>query len=154
MKVVIPQTIENETGGDKLRRNCMCLSQVLAKISINCREKRIVRPRRAVGSAVLSGRPALAHVADALRQRTLQRLARTKCPENPEQPNIVSVAKQRADIDKLSITDLMKRRRNFFFLGCSEELGVFGEFAELDSRGEMTVNGAGHKTSGTRDFID
>src|SRR5216117_1374992 len=115
MKVVMPQTIKNETGGDKLSRNCMCLSQVLAKISINCREKRIDRPRRAVVSAVLSGRPALAHVADALRQRTLQRLARTKYPENPEQPNIVSVAKERANIDKLSIADLMKRSRNFFF---------------------------------------
>ena len=84
----------------------------------------------------------------------LQRLARTKCPENPEQPNIVSVAKERANIDKVSIADLMERSRNFFFLGCSEEPGAFGEFAELDSRGEMPVNGAGHKASGACDFID
>src|SRR5438093_6970023 len=117
MKVVMPQTIKNEIGGDKLSRNCMCLSQVLAKISINCREKRIIRPRCAVVSAVLSGRPALAHVADALRQRTLQRLARTKCPKDSQQPDIVSVAKQRADIDQLSIAYMMKRSRNFFFLG-------------------------------------
>jgi len=132
----------------------MCLSQVLAKISINCREKRIIRPRRAVVSAVLSGRPALAHVADALRQRTLQRLARTKCPENPEQPNIVFVVKERANIDKLSIADLMKRSRNFFFLGCSEEPGALGEFAEFDSGDEMPVNGARNEAAGARDFID
>ena len=131
-------------------------SQVLAKISINCREKRIVRPRRAVVSAVLSGRPALAHVADALTQRTLQRLARTKCPENPEQPNIVSVAKERANIDKLAIADLMKRSRNFFFLDCSEEPvpRLRDEFAELNCGDEMPVNGALHKASGACDFID
>ena len=134
----------------------MCPSQVLAKISINCREKRIIRPRRAVVSAVLSGRPALAQVADALTQRTLQRLARTKCSENPEQPNIVSVAKERANIDKVSIADLMERSRNFFFLGCSEEPvpRLRDEFAELDSDDEMPANGVGHKTSGARDFID
>ena len=105
-------------------------------------------------SAVLSGRPALAHVADALRQRTLQRLARTKCPENPEQPNIVFVVKERANIDKFSIADLLKRSRNFFFLGCSEEPGALGEFAEFDSGDEMTVNGARNEAAGARDFID
>ena len=61
---------------------------------------------------------------------------------------------QRADLDQLSVADLTERSRNFFFLRCSEEAGAFGEFAALNSGGEMTVNGAGYKTSGTRDFID
>ena len=69
-------------------------------------------------------------------------------------PNIVSVAKERANIDKLSITDLMKRGGNFFFLGCSEEPCALGEFAEFDSGDEMPANGVGHEPAGARDFID
>src|SRR5947209_4997734 len=107
MKVVMPQTIENETGGGKLRRNCMCPSQVLAKISINCREKRIDFARAFSG---------------ALRRLGNRRSssARSKCAKDSQQPNIVSVAKESANIDKFSIADLMKRSRNFFFLGGGE----------------------------------
>ena len=132
----------------------MCPSQVLAKVSINCREKRIVRPRRAVVSAVLSGRPALAHVADALRQRTLQRFARTKRPENPERPNIVFITEQRANIDKSSIADLPERGGDFLALRSRKEPIRLERLAGFDRGHQMTVNGAGHKTSGTRDFID
>src|SRR5437899_9076319 len=86
--------------------------------------------------------------------RSLSLGARGKCAKDSQQPNIVSVAKQRADLDKLSIADLMKRSRNFFFLGCSEEPGAFGEFAELNSGSEMTVNGARDEPAGACDFID
>ena len=126
----------------------MCPSQVLAKISINCREKRIEH------QGMTASQPSCLKFDGCPSRRSLSLRARGKCAKDSQQPNIVFVAKQRADIDKLSIADLMKRSRNFFFLGCSEEPGAFGEFAEFNSRGEMTVNGAGHKTSGTRDFID
>ena len=119
----------------------MCSSQVLAKISINCREKRIDFARAFSG--------ALRRLGD---RRSSSR--RGKSSKDSQQPNIVFVAKQRADLDQLSIADLTERGRNFFFLGCSEEAGAFGEFAALNSGGEMTVNSAAHKTSGTRDFID
>ena len=119
----------------------MCPSQVLAKISINCREKRIDFARAFSG---------------ALRRLRDRRSSSAggKSPKDSQQPNIVSVAKQRADLDQLSIADLTERGRNFFFLRWSEEAGAFGEFAALNSGGEMTVNSAAHKTSGTRDFID
>jgi len=84
----------------------------------------------------------------------LQLFARSKRPENPEQSNVVFVAKERANIDKLSIADPMKRSGNFSFLGRSEEPIVFGDFTELNSGGEMPVDGALHEPAGTRDFID
>ena len=48
-------------------------------------------------------------------RRPWLRVARGKCAKDSQQPNIVSVAKERADIDKLSIADLTKRSRNFLF---------------------------------------
>jgi hypothetical protein len=126
----------------------MCPSQVLAKISINCREKRIEH------QGMTASRPSCLKFDGCPSRRSLSLGARGECAKDSQQPNIVSVAKERADIDKLSIADLMKRSRNFFFLGCSEEPGAFGEFAELNSGSEMPVNGALHKASGACDFID
>jgi hypothetical protein len=87
-------------------------------------------------------------------RRSLSLGAGGKCAKDSQQPNIVSVAKERANIDKVSIADLMERSRNFFFLGCSEEPGVFGEFATLNSGSEMPVNGALHEPARASDFID
>ncbi len=87
-------------------------------------------------------------------RRSLSLGTHSKCAKDSQESNIVSVAKERANIDKFAIADLMKGSRNFFFLGCSEEPGAFGEFAELDSGDEMPVNGARDEPAGPRDFID
>ena len=88
------------------------------------------------------------------RRPRLQRRPRGECAKDSQQPNIVSVAKQRGDLDQSRAACLMKCGGNFFFLGCSEEPVALGEFAEIDSRGEMPVDGALHEAAGPRDFID
>jgi hypothetical protein len=77
----------------------------------------------------------------------LQRIALGQCAKDSQQPNIVFVAKERANIDQLSIADLRERGRNFFFLHCCEEAGAFGEFATLNGGRQMTVNRAEHEGS-------
>jgi hypothetical protein len=86
--------------------------------------------------------------------RGYQSPTRGKRAKDSQQPNVVSVAKERANIDKLSIADLVERSRNFFFLSCSQEPVAFGEFAELNSGGEMPVDGVGDEPAGARDFIN
>src|SRR5207249_9604935 len=68
-KVVITETIKNETAGGKLRRNRMCSSQVLAKISINCREKRVNFAHAFSGALRRLGDPPLLERARQMRER-------------------------------------------------------------------------------------
>ena len=84
----------------------------------------------------------------------LQRRARGESAKDSQQPNVVFVAEQRGDLNQSRAACLAKGSRNFFFLSCSEEPVALGEFAELDSHGEMPIDSASHEPARPRDFID